>query len=107
MYYVGPQEDHRVLSAVPFPMTHNGQAWMAVFLKSMLDGKPRGPEAMDLSIVIDISGSMQSGMDRGDAGHMNRLDCAKLGAEWIVQEVCVCVCVCVSCQLSLSTIYIH
>merc|ERR1712023_583875 len=86
-YYVGPPEESNVLTARPFPMVHKGQPWIAVFLKSMLDGKPRGPEPLDLSIVIDISGSMQSNMDQGDAGHMNRLDCAKLGTEWIVREV--------------------
>lgn len=88
VYYIGPREEERILTACPFPMVHNGQPWIAVFLKSMLDGKPRGPEPLDLSIVIDISGSMQSRMDQGDAGHMNRLDCAKVGTEWIINEVC-------------------
>lgn len=60
----------------------------AVFLKSKLDGMPRDSTPIDLSVVIDISGSMSAAMGRGEEQQAgSRLDHAKLGVQFLVQEV--------------------
>lgn len=91
-YYVGPPEESKVVTTASFPIMHNGDPWAAVFLKSKLDGQPRNETPIDLSVVLDISGSMSAGMTYDSADHTgerrgNRLDFAKMGVEWLVNEV--------------------
>merc|ERR1719330_642045 len=90
LFSVGPPEGERILVAECFPVAHRGEHWLAVFLKSVFDGKPRGATPIDLSVVIDISGSMSGTMERvndNSATDLSRLAHAKQGVEWLVKEV--------------------
>eukprot|EP00656_Telonema_subtile_P015673 TRINITY_DN18243_c0_g1_i1.p1 TRINITY_DN18243_c0_g1~~TRINITY_DN18243_c0_g1_i1.p1 ORF type:complete len:526 (+),score=158.56 TRINITY_DN18243_c0_g1_i1:88-1665(+) len=86
-YLVSPEDKHLV-STESFPILHKGQPWVAVFLKSALDGKPRNADPIDVSVVIDISGSMRGGMGYTVGTAMkSRLEHAQLGVQWLVRDV--------------------
>mmetsp|Transcript_94095 Transcript_94095/g.148775 ORF Transcript_94095/g.148775 Transcript_94095/m.148775 type:complete len:522 (+) Transcript_94095:74-1639(+) len=86
-YDVGEPEKERAVATTCFPIIHMGSPWLAIFLKSALDGKPRNEVPIDLSVVIDISGSMGGQMAHCDNTGGNRLEHAKRGVEWLVTEV--------------------
>merc|ERR1711959_271772 len=87
-YFIGEREQERLVAAQTFPLVHKGEPWLAVFLKSKLDGMPRDSTPIDLSVVIDISGIMSAAMGRGEEQQAgSRLDHAKLGVQFLVQEV--------------------
>lgn len=87
LYDVGYPESHHLVKAEGFPFVHGGDPWVAIWLKSVMDGKPRNETPIDLSVVIDISGSMSGGMSRIDGSSSNRLEHSILAVEWLVKEV--------------------
>lgn len=86
-YAVGEEEKTRAVATQCFPLVHQGEPWLAVFLKSVFDGKPRGVMPIDLSIVIDVSGSMNGGMGYGSSSGGSRLQHAQRAVEWLVYQV--------------------
>jgi len=86
-YDVGEPEKERDVATACFPIIHEGSPWLAIFLKSALDGKPRNEVPIDLSVVIDISGSMSGHMARGNTDGGSRVEHAKRGVEWLVTKV--------------------
>lgn len=76
----GDPEDRHILNIMSYgggkiPHWTNklpDEIWVATFLKSCFDGKPRGKQPIDIMISLDISGSMNSHMEKG-----KRLDLAK------------------------------
>jgi len=51
---------------------NESEIWVATFLKSSLDGQPRGKQPIDIMIAMDISGSMSSWLEK-----CSRIDMAK------------------------------
>lgn len=86
-YSVGENETEHAVATSCFA-AWSEDPWVAVFLKSALDGKPRDDIPIDLSVVIDISGSMSGGMSRCQTQQGgSRLEHAKRGVEWLLKEV--------------------
>mmetsp|Transcript_76149 Transcript_76149/g.114656 ORF Transcript_76149/g.114656 Transcript_76149/m.114656 type:complete len:561 (+) Transcript_76149:126-1808(+) len=87
-FYAG-QPAQAMLEANSFPIVgKDGTQWLAIYLKSVLDGRPRDATPIDLSVVIDISGSMGAGMAYSEESRCrSRLDCAKQAVAWLVREV--------------------
>jgi len=88
LFDAGEQEKDRAVATQCFPIIDDGTPWLAVFLKSMFDGQPRDDTPIDLSVVIDISGSMGGQMSAGshEGPFDSRLEHAKRGVEWIIKE---------------------
>mmetsp|Transcript_66028 Transcript_66028/g.137566 ORF Transcript_66028/g.137566 Transcript_66028/m.137566 type:complete len:532 (+) Transcript_66028:198-1793(+) len=90
LFYAG-EPATGIMEATSFPIMKDGKPWLAIYLKSLLDGQPRDATPIDLSVVIDVSGSMSCGMsnEEGNAcgNALSRLDCAKRAVSWLVKEV--------------------
>jgi len=87
----GPEDQHQVaVSACAAHGRNPEEVWVACFLKSCRDGQPRDHIPMDLVVVLDISGSMNSSVDghkiRAESG-TSRLSLAKDALMALIQRL--------------------
>lgn len=87
-FHAGPPEMQHACAATCFPFVSEKSAWVAIWLKSFFDGAPRSPQPIELSVVIDVSGSMSCGMDdsRSNLADASRITYARKAVEILLRD---------------------